>query len=846
MNDSVFLSLNGLTYYDERLKEHIRSSFGSTMTVEWEPIENGKNPFKLKIALKNGHGTELFSKIVDFPLEQTIVSGEYEDSIRSLVLYFRDGTSTEIPIGDLIVGLASKLDLEGKADLGRSLTITSDKGSVSVPYGVAPYAKISVIGGSCEGGAAVKVTSVKSIGRNRLCQEKILEQSGVTLNEERYYCGHARYLAQGINKTRTIPNGGYKLNTQYTVGYKCYAELKANGTQFGIEYTDGTIEYTGTINSTEVREIVFTTKPNKTVFSIWATYGADNTCYIKDLYMYEGAYAEYSYTPYRQSALNIPQSVINLLEYGQGDPNDKGVYNYLDASKGSLISRGCLSEGNWVSYESEKETPVSEFCNIIPVEEGGTVTLENEGGYEVPGELIFFEGNNGILTSSTVVGNLFGMSSYSKYFEQNGKPSEKTIAEALKDLSRDGGPLKVTSTSTGVKAAAGTDLQIPVSYIVNPPARIGDILLDVYVSSENISYINIWEITGFSTDTVSIRGICSVKAGGGSASIADRAIADGDGNDISATYARISALTSGETAVKCATHYSDGDGTVVSIGAINENANRAMAIAEEAKASLNSKASTEEAERLSRDIADLYSSMISKSDLDSYSLKTESGSSVSLEWAPSIDGVNPYKLNIVLKSSDGDTISTAQIDFPLEQMVVNAEYVDATGTLVLETLNGTVDVPVSDIFKGLITESNIGEQTVARANLAEKSKCDQQGRNIVQTYVTYSDIAEGAVAVKRAEGALYADYCRNSDGSTISISGLATKVEAAEAVAGEAKSLSSDADIRAISSAKCVYTPSPYSGSVGSIALLLKTKGGEIPVEGFQEALMSLLEDYMQ
>jgi len=80
MNDSVFLSLNGLTYYDERLKEHIRSSFGSTMTVEWEPIENGKNPFKLKIALKNGHGTELFSKIVDFPLEQTIVSGEYEDS----------------------------------------------------------------------------------------------------------------------------------------------------------------------------------------------------------------------------------------------------------------------------------------------------------------------------------------------------------------------------------------------------------------------------------------------------------------------------------------------------------------------------------------------------------------------------------------------------------------------------------------------------------------------------------------------------------------------------------------------------------------------------------------------
>ena len=102
MNDSKFLSLNGLEYYDGKLKGYMKELYGSDMTVEWEPLENGKNPFKLKIALKNGNGSEIFEKTVDFPLEQTIVSGSYDASSKSLILYFQDGTSTSVPVEELI------------------------------------------------------------------------------------------------------------------------------------------------------------------------------------------------------------------------------------------------------------------------------------------------------------------------------------------------------------------------------------------------------------------------------------------------------------------------------------------------------------------------------------------------------------------------------------------------------------------------------------------------------------------------------------------------------------------------------------------------------------------------
>ena len=128
-------------------KDYFEEYSGTSIAVDWEPLENGKNPFKLKISLKNSSGYTLSYKVVDFPLEQTIVSGSYENETKSLILYFQDGTTTNIPIDDLIEGLASKLDLDMKANIGVKQSHIAIDNIVTVPNDSAPYATVSKIGG---------------------------------------------------------------------------------------------------------------------------------------------------------------------------------------------------------------------------------------------------------------------------------------------------------------------------------------------------------------------------------------------------------------------------------------------------------------------------------------------------------------------------------------------------------------------------------------------------------------------------------------------------------------------------------------------------------------------------
>ncbi|MBR7101300.1 MAG: hypothetical protein IKC74_03330, partial [Clostridia bacterium] len=606
--------------------------------------------------------------------------------------------------------------------------------------------------------------------------------------------------------------------------------------------------------------------------------------------------------------------------------------------------------------------------NLIGVEGGGTVTLVNEYGYDIPCDIDFFTGDNKIVGSRVFVGDLMGRASFAKYFDVDGSPSEKTIAEALEDVTREGSPIKVTSTSIGQKATEGLELTVSTDVLANPPAEIGDIVIDAYTDAENLSYINLWEITGFDAgySTMRIVGINSVNTGGGSASFAQKAEADGNGNNIAGTYATKQALKALEDSANDSIHNIEAaiDGVEAngqaladkfdSLGAVNGVVAKAVTAtnAESAKAgsgldisirdasvnasdaltkATNALASAAENHTIIQNFPNTYAKI---SDLSNYSLLTESGNSVSVSWEPPINGVNPYKLNIKLINAKGNEISSAQIDFPLEQMVVGAEYTESTKELVLETLEGTVKVPVSDIFRGLITESNIGNQTVAKASLATKATNDGQGNDIVQTYATNSNlsalenrvdnldsdgqalaerldslsIVNGVVAkavtatnaesakagsgldnditqarkdasdslakansvlslvnenktqleaifnedapatvqkAKYAETAGSADYasrCRDSNGNPLLISNIVTKADAAELLASQANLASKNA----IVSARCEYIKSSYQASVGTLNLYLKTADNrEIAVTDFQEALMSLLEDFM-
>lgn len=63
-----------------------------------------------------------------------------------------------------------------------------------------------------------------------------------------------------------------------------------------------------------------------------------------------------------------------------------------------------------------------------------------------------------------------------------------------------------------------------------------------------------------------------------------------------------------------------------------------------------------------------------------------------------------YKLRVTIKNHLGDTISTSEIDFPIEESVVGMTFDEETKKLHLSLRNGTsLDVDISDIFTGVVT-----------------------------------------------------------------------------------------------------------------------------------------------
>lgn len=128
--------------------------------------------------------------------------------------------------------------------------------------------------------------------------------------------------------------------------------------------------------------------------------------------------------------------------------------------------------------------------------------------------------------------------------------------------------------------------------------------------------------------------------------------------------------------------------------------------------------------------------------LTNYTLKSETGTDIEL----SID-TTTYVMTINLKNASGTVVSTANVDFPIESMVVNASY--AGGTLTLTLQNGTtLDVDISAMISGLVPETRKvnGKQLKADITLTQDDIGDGT------TYKRYSQtektklagIAEGA------------------------------------------------------------------------------------------------------
>ena len=98
------------------------------------------------------------------------------------------------------------------------------------------------------------------------------------------------------------------------------------------------------------------------------------------------------------------------------------------------------------------------------------------------------------------------------------------------------------------------------------------------------------------------------------------------------------------------------------------------------------------------DIKDLSDNMIN------YSLKTQTGSIIDLNI-----NKDTFTLKALLKNVNNEIISQSQeIDLPIEQMIVNANYNDNTKELVLTLQNGNITkIPISSLTDGLVNESDL-------------------------------------------------------------------------------------------------------------------------------------------
>lgn len=73
--------------------------------------------YKLTITLKDQDGNTLgTAQTVDFPIENVVVGGSYDSTNKKIVLTLQNGTTIDVPVGDLVAGLQSEITSTNKLD----------------------------------------------------------------------------------------------------------------------------------------------------------------------------------------------------------------------------------------------------------------------------------------------------------------------------------------------------------------------------------------------------------------------------------------------------------------------------------------------------------------------------------------------------------------------------------------------------------------------------------------------------------------------------------------------------------------------------------------------------------
>ena len=172
------------------------------------------------------------------------------------------------------------------------------------------------------------------------------------------------------------------------------------------------------------------------------------------------------------------------------------------------------------------------------------------------------------------------------------------------------------------------------------------------------------------------------------------------------------------------------------IGTINENIGDLQE--EQVVQNRNIQANADDIGEINQDINAINEDIDNlKQDLTNYSLITETGSQINLN----VNSTN-YQITAILKDKNGNVIYTSNaIDLPIESMIVNARYDNATKEIVLTLQNGnTLRISVADLVSGLVSETQL--QTIL-ANYYNKTEVDNLLSNLTGRVLTNEeDIAD--------------------------------------------------------------------------------------------------------
>lgn len=103
ITDFITKDVNNLTYYE------LKTDVGHSIDLSVNTTD-----YKITLDLKNSAGTIISTDTIDLPLESVVVNATYDSTNKKIILTLQNGTTVDVPIGDLISGLQAEITSSNK------------------------------------------------------------------------------------------------------------------------------------------------------------------------------------------------------------------------------------------------------------------------------------------------------------------------------------------------------------------------------------------------------------------------------------------------------------------------------------------------------------------------------------------------------------------------------------------------------------------------------------------------------------------------------------------------------------------------------------------------------------